>query len=149
MGRYITPDELFFKYPSLAKLGAGNKSTVDSYFIAPAEDFLDGRLAGSFGTPFSTSYPIIKELTQMVIYFTAMANRDNKKSKAIEAIFDKRIKLILAGELAITDGTDSEEIQEIWSNVDGYHPVHSMLGAEDELTEISSERLSDEEDERS
>lgn len=148
MGRYITPDELFFKYPSLAKLGAGNKSTVDSYFIAPAEDFLDGRLAGSFGTPFSTGYPIIKELTQMAVYFTAMADRDNKKSKAIEAIFDKRIKMILAGELAITDGTNSEAIQEIWSNVDDYHPVHSMLDAESEYTQVSSDRLSDEEDER-
>jgi len=149
MGRYITPDELFFKYPSLAKLGAGNKATVDSYFIVPAEDFLDGRLAGSFEIPFSTSYPVIKELTQMVVYFTAMANRDSKKSKAVEAIFDKRIKLILAGELAITDGTDSEELQEIWSNMDDYHPTHSMLDAESEYTQVSSERLSDEEDERS
>ena len=148
MGRYITPGELFFKYPSLAKLGAGNKETVNSYFIVPAEDFLDGRLAGSFATPLSTSYPVIKELTQMAVYFTAMVDRDSKKAENVRKEFERRINLILSGDLIITDGTDTLEAEKIWSNVDDYHPTHSMLDAESEYTMISSERLADEEDER-
>lgn len=149
MGRYITPEELFFKYPSLAKLASGNKDTVNSYFIVPAEDFLDGRLAGSFATPLSTSYPIIKELTQMAVYFTAMADRDIKKAEAVRKEFERRINLILSGDLVIQDGTDALEAEKIWSNVDDYEPTHSMLGAENPYTMISSERLNDEEDARS
>ena len=146
MGRYITPDELFFKYPSLKKLGGGNIKTVNSFFIVPAEDFLDGRLAGSFSTPFSTAYPVVKELTMMATYFGAMVDRDNKKASAVEKLFEKRIEMILSGDLSIHSDVEITDDAAFRSNVNDYHPTHSMLDEESEYTIVSSERLADEED---
>ena len=147
---YITYQELINRYSSIATWNM-SQSIVNSDLIYYAEIELNSRLGTHFTVPFATAYPTIKDLTLDLAFYKALRTKDPKKANEIRKAVLGRIEDIKAGKEFIYTGSGTLEASggvEIWSTTEDYHPVHSMLDAEDPLTDISSERLYDEADER-
>ncbi len=80
-------------------------------------------------------------------YYKSLYTKDPGKAEEIRVAVIGRIEDIKAGKEFIFTGSYTT-IQpnglltgEIWSNQKDYHPVHSMLGAEDSLTQVDSSYL--------
>jgi len=147
---YADYNDVIIRYPIIASWGK-TESEVSSDLIYFAEMELNGRLGSHFTVPFTTVYPIVKDLTIDLAYYRALRTKDPKKANEIRGAVMGRIDDIKAGKEFIYTGSGTLEASggiEIWSTTEDYHPVHSMLDAEDPLTDISSERLYDEADER-
>ena len=150
---YATFAELIVRYPVVAKW-ATNTVDVSSDLIYNAENELNGRFASHFSVPFSASHPTVKDLTLDLSYYNAIKTRVPKDAQRIHDVIIGRINDIKEGKEYIYTGSGTTiapnaSTDQVWSNLQDYHPVHSMLGAESPFTHISSERLQDLEDERS
>ena len=150
---YTTFAELIIRYPVTAKWAA-NTVDVSSDLIYYAEMELNGRLASHFSVPFSASHPTVKDLTVDLAYYNALKTRIPKDAKIIHDVVIGRIDNIKEGKEYIYTGSGttiapSAQTAQIWSNLEDYHPVHTMLGAENAFTRVSSGLLEALEDERS
>jgi len=150
---YTNYEEVIIRYPVL-KTWAKTPAEVNSDLIYYGEMELNGRLASHFTVPFSASHPTIKDLTIDLAYYNAIKTRVPKDAQRIHDVIIGRIDAIKEGKEYIYTGsgttiTPNPGTGQVWSNLEDYHPVHTMLGAESAMTHISSERLQDLEDERS
>lgn len=142
---YTDYEEIIIRYPILetwAKTGI----QVNSDLIYYAEMELNGRMASHFTVPFAASHPTVKDLTIDLAYYNALKTRVPKDAEKIHDVVIGRIEAIKEGKEYIYTGSGttiapSAQTEQIWSNLMDYHPVHTMLGAEHSLTQISSERL--------
>ena len=147
---YITYSELITRY---AALSTSSETNVNSDLIYYAEVELNGRLASCFTVPFAVAHPTVKDLTMDLAYYKNLRTKDPDKAEKLRKYIDGRIDNIKDGKEYIYTASGTLEpvdsgIADIWSTTENYHPVHSMLDAEDPLTMVSSERLYDEADER-
>jgi len=142
---YTDYEEVIIRYPVL-KTWAKTAIEVNSDLIYYAEMELNGRLASHFSVPFSGSHPTVKDLTIDLAYYNALKTRVPKDAQKIHDVVIGRIEAIKDGEEYIYTGsgttiTPAPQTGQIWSNLQDYHPVHTMLGAESPYTQVSSERL--------
>ena len=150
---YITYAEVIIRYPIIATW-TNSQSEVENDLIFYAERELNSRLASHFSVPFSGSHPTIKDIAMDLVYYKALYTKDPAKAKEIKDAVIGRIEDIKEGkEYIVTDSyttiaPDKDIVRPIWSNQMDYHPVHSMLDAEDTLTRIDSDYISALEDER-
>jgi len=149
---YVTFAEMIVRYPITAKWAA-NTVDVSSDLIYNAENELNGRLASHFSVPFIAAHPTVKDLTMDLAYFNAIKTRVPKDAQKIHDVVIGRIDDIKNGKEYIYTGSGttiapSAQTAQVWSNLEDYHPIHTMLGAESPYTHISSERLEALEDER-
>ena len=149
---YTNYEEVIIRYPIL-KNWAKTEIEVNSDLIYYGEMELNGLLASHFAVPFPAPHPTVKDLAIDLAYYNAIKTRVPKDAERIHDVVIGRIERIKEGKEYIYTGSGTTikptpgEAQ-IWSNLEEYHPVHTMLGAENEHTRISSERLQDLEDER-
>ena len=145
--------EVVARYPILEKWRS-NELDVTSHLIFYAEAELNGRLAQQFTIPFSPAPPVIKDLAGQYTYLHALQTRGKgEDAKAFREQLEARIKRILDGEEFIYSGSGTtfeaaDSSSGIWSSNENYHPVHSMLDAENSKTVIDPDRLDAEESER-
>jgi hypothetical protein len=151
MGRYTNYDELMVRYP-LIKTWTDKQSHVESYVIYFAENQIDSMLAPAFSTPFSAAHPTIKELSQDYCKYLSLLDQDQEKAQIVYDLISGRVDKLLSGKAYIT--TDSGSIVPsaaadlVWSNTKDYHPIHSMLDADEPETRVDSSMQSDLENER-
>ncbi len=149
---YATYDDLILRYPAASKWAA-TPSEVNSGMIHFAENQLNGMLASHFSVPFAGSHPTVVDLTIDLAYARGMLTRDPKGARAVLDLVMGRIKDIKEGKEYIFTASGTTIYATgggsgIWSSTASYHPVHSMLDAEDAHTMVSSEMLYAMEDER-
>ena len=149
---YTDYEEVIIRYPMI-KTWAKTEIEVSSDLIYYAEMELNGRLASHFSVPFSASHPTIKDLAIDLTYYNALKTRIPKSAKEIHNVVIGRIDDIKGGKEYIYTGSGttiapSAQTAQIWSNLEDYHPVHTMLGAENAFTRVSSGLLEALEDER-
>lgn len=149
---YATYNEVITRYPLIETLGK-TASEVSSDLIYYSEIEINGRLGVVFSVPFDAAHPTIKDLTIDLAYYRAIRIKDPDKAEKLWKSVIGRIDDIKAGKEDIYTGSGTLEMDimpgaEVWSTTQDYHPVHSMLDAEDPLTMVSSERLYDEANER-
>jgi len=149
---YINYTELTNRYQVITTWNT-SESIVNSDLIYYAEIELNSRFASHFSVPFSVAHPTVKDLTLDMAYYKALVTKDPEKAEKIHDVVIGRIEKIKEGKEYIYTGSGTYiepagSGAEIWSSTEDYHPVHSMLDAEDGHTMISSERLYDEEQER-
>jgi len=150
---YITYDELILRYP-IIETWNNSQTNVENDLIYYAERELNSRLASHFSVPFSGSHPTVKDLSLDLAYYKALYTKDPGKAKDIKDAVIGRIEDIKEGkEYIVTDSyttipPNANTTMPIWSTTMDYHPVHSMLGAEDALTGIDSDYIDDLEGER-
>ena len=150
---YITYSELTTRYATVANW-SGSETQVNSGLIHYAEVELNSRLASHFSVPFATAYPVIKDITMDIAYYKSLVMRDPEKAKLVKEALNDRIEALKNGdELIYTDSGTLIEASpttgsELWSNYEDYHPVHSMLDAEDPLTRVDSNYIDALENER-
>jgi len=149
---YITYTELITRYPVIATWNASS-TNITNDVIAYAENELNSLLASHFTVPLA-AHPTVKDLAMDLAYCRVWFPKDPKKAGEFRKAVYGRIESIKAGdEYIYTDSFTAIEPdgsgQEIWSTVQDYHPVHSMLGAESPYTHVSSDLLEALESERS
>lgn len=148
---YATYDELIVRYPAVKNWGL-NETEVSSDLLYNAGVYVDGRFAPKFTVPFSPTPPTIHDITLDVAYFKALWRFDPEKAKDFQDYVDGRIDGIMAGSSSIFTGSGSIAKggagDTVWSNTMGYQPTFSMLDASDPLSQVSSERLYDEQNAR-
>lgn len=149
---YVTYDEFIIRYPSLS---TSSQDNIEDDLLAYAEVEINGRFASHFSVPFSANHPTVKDLTMDLAYYRQIRLKDPEKAEKIRKDVIGRIDDIKAGKEFIYTGSGTLEFDgsaaigvDVWSTVENYHPVHSMLDPEDPLTEIDSSQLYDEADER-
>lgn len=152
---YITYDELITRYSVLATWN-GSQSNVENDLIYYAERELNARMASHFTVPFSAGHPTIKDLSIDLAYYRSLITTDPEKASDIKDAVIGRIEDIKAGKEYIYTGSNTtiapnntKPGEEVWSNLKDYHPVHSMLDADDPLTQIDSDYLDELDNERS
>lgn len=150
---YITYADLVARYPVIETKYAKD-SEVNSHLIYWAEHELNSRLSSHFSVPFSAAHPTVKDLAIDLSYYRPLLSIDPDKAEKFKAAIIGRIDDIKAGNEYIY--TDSHTViaaegsdDEIWSSTMGYHPTHGMLDTESEYTHVDSNRLYNEESERS
>ena len=152
---YATYDEVIRRYPLLESATGGGdytaESVVNSDLIYFAEMELNSRLASHFPVPFDDVPPTVRDLCIDLAYYRSIRYTDPDKAQKLRSAIDGRIDGIKDGKEYIytSSGTllapEAAE-DEVWSTVEDYHPVHSMLDAEDNAVDV--DRLGDEVDER-
>lgn len=151
---YITTADVLLRYP-LLKTMVDNGTILADDLIKYSEYQLNSMLASAYSVPFSGAHPTIKDISIDLCYLRAMIVKDPDKAKKIKEYVYGRIEALKKGEEEIyTDsGTTLDRVSagayEIWSTIEDYHPTFSMLDADNQYSDISSERLIDEEAERS
>jgi hypothetical protein len=149
---YITYNEVIERYPML-KTWAGNSPMLNNE-IAYAEYELNSRLATHFTVPISGTYYLIKDLAIDLTYYRTLRIKDPDQAAKIKDFINERIDGIKKGDelLIDTSGTQVEfkanAVNEIWSNVEDYHPAFSMLDTSNIYSQVDSARLEAEETER-
>lgn len=128
-------------------------SNINSDYIYYAEKEVEARLAPVYSVPFSAAHPTVKDLCIDMAYLRWLRMHKPKDGKIIQESIDDRINRVLDGSEPIITGSGSMEPTASGGDLPGsttedYHPAHSMLGAENEYTMISSDRLYDLEDAR-
>ena len=152
---YITYDELIVRYPIIATWN-GSQSNIENDLIYYAEREINSRLATHYTVPFSAGHPTIKDLCIDLSYYRTLVTKDPEKAEQVKDAVIGRIEDLKSGkEYIMTDSYTMIEPStnrpggEIWSTLMEFHPVHSMLGAEDSLTVVDSNYLEELENERS
>ena len=149
---YISYSDVIQRYPML-KTWSGNSPMLNDE-ITYAEQELNGRMAPNFTVPFSGSHPTVKDLAIDLTYYRAVRLRDPEVAEKFKEGILGRIEDIKAGkEYIYTDSNttiapDAALGEEIWCNLENYHPTMSMLNPSNPYSRISSERILDEENER-
>jgi hypothetical protein len=151
---YITYSDVSLRYP-IIKTWISESPILANDIITYAEHELNSRLSTHYSVPFSAAHPTVKDLCIDLSYLRTLRNRDTKQAGVLKKYIDERIENLKTGkEYIMTDSYTYIEPdatkgnQEIWSTVMDYHPVHSMLDADNAYTNIDSNRIQDEEDER-
>jgi hypothetical protein len=131
-------------------LATWSQTNVENDLLHYAAIELNGMMASHFAVPFGGNHPTVVDLNIDLAYYRAIRAKDPKKAAEMRQDIIGRIDAIKDGkEYIYTDsGTTiapSGGGAGIWSSVQDYHPVHSMLDAEDQ--EIDQDRLDDETDE--
>lgn len=152
MSHYVTPEEVMARYRVFATNSLSH-ITSDAIFYASKE--VESRLAKAFTVPFSEAYPTVKDLTIELCYVRYKSAIEPKLGDQLRKRLDARFANILSGvEGLITNSgfiapskISDADLPE--STTQDYYPVHSMLGAENEYTQVDPDRLDDLEDERS
>ena len=149
---YVTFADVVLRYP-LLKTSYQFTADVSSDVIYYAEKQLEGMLASHFTVPFAAAHPTVKDLAIDMSYYKAISLVDPDKAEKIWTTIGRRIDALKAGKESMITGSGTLDPAAtsrgaVWSNVSDYHPVHSMLDADDGYTMISSERLIDEIDAR-
>jgi hypothetical protein len=155
MGDYIGYEELVLRFPSIKSWNSGdkNQTMVESFMIPYAENRVNAALGMHFSVPFSGAHPTVKDLSFQFCKYYSLMDLDTEKAKSyyddvlqpwIERLTDGSEKIVTDSGTTLGAGAANE----IWSTTKDYHPAHGMLGAENEYTMISSERIDDEENDR-
>lgn len=148
MGRYCSVDQVAARFRKVSDV-LSYPDAVDSEFIVYAENYLDGRLAPYFTTPFSTNNATARDLSIDLTYAKVVQWNDPKVAKSIMDSVDKRIgDLIDGAAVMLTDNGDGVTpidggSRAAWSNTASYHSAFGMDDAE--FQHVSSLQLSDEE----
>ena len=132
MGRYINWDEVVIRYPELSDVRGA--AEVGSYFIAQAENMVDGLLHNKFTAPFSNNNATVKDLSVDATYIKMYRRSSPKAVDAMEKAFYKRIDRLMMGKEAMvtTSGTLVEASDsDIYSTTKGYHSPFGMGDVED------------------
>lgn len=134
-------------------VNTNSASNVFSDMLYYAEKEVEGALSPGFSVPFSAAHPTVKDLCIDMAYVRWLRMHDPKSGIQLNEELYKRISKICEGKEPLVTGSGTlspissgADLPE--STTEDYHPVHSMLGAEDELTRISSEWIQDLENER-
>lgn len=121
-------------------------SNAASDFIYYAEKEVESALSAAYSVPFSDSHPTVKDLCIDMCYVRYLRMNRPKDAKTLNDMLYERIGKIINGDEPIM--TDSGAMLPSMSDPDlpestteDYHPVHTMLGAENEYTRISPDRL--------
>ena len=152
---YITYAELITRYSIIATWN-GSQDNIENDLIYYAEREINSRLASHFTVPFSAGHPTVKDLVIDLAYYNTLKTKDPKKAGEIKGAIIDRIDDIKAGKEYIFTGSNTvippnNQLSgaEVWSNLKDYHPVNSMLDADDPLTAIDSDYLDELDNERS
>ncbi len=149
---YASYEDVIARYPVLKDWGK-QETDVNSDLIYYAEIELNGLLGTHFTVPFATTHPTVTDLTIDLAYYRAAITRQPDKVEGLRKRVMDRIERIKAGKEVIATGSGSLAVETsqvpVWSNVEDYHPVFSMLDAESEYSRVSSGMLYDLETERS
>lgn len=149
---YITYNEVLERYPML-KTWAGNSPMLATE-ITYAENEINGRLSTHYSTPFSGAHPTIKDLAIDLTYFRTLILKDPDQAVKVKEFVLGRIDGLKNGdEYIMTDSNtyitpEASKAGEVWTNMDNYHPVFSMLNADDPASKIDPNRIDAEENER-
>ena len=144
MTNYVNPEELYARYPGFEENSTTNVNSDILYYAARE---VEARLAKNFSVPFSENYPVVKDLVITAAWVRYQRDIDVKEGERLAKLLDERFKRILKGEEEIVSATGevlgrtSRDADTPWSTTENWHPVHSMLGAENEYTHVSSDRL--------
>lgn len=143
MGRYITWGEVTGRYQDAAKK-AGD-TPMGSYWLARAEDEIDGYLASRYTTPFSPTPGVVADLCVDLTYYKMIIQQEG--AKPIWEYIDYRLKAIVNGTMVLTSsGTALAQGTAAWSEHEGHH---TSFGPDDYLNyNISSQWVGDVQDER-
>lgn len=147
---YATADELIARHAVLKNWGYG-PADVTSNLIYFAETELNGRLAPYYSTPFSDTPPTVKDLTIDLSYLKALYSRNLEEWVIRNDAFELRMTRITTGVEPIFTGSGAVYAAGgmPWSSTQQYHPVHSFLDAEDPLTRVDCDLITEEVNERS
>jgi len=151
---YITYRELLARYPQFRAWHEGNESLVNSFCIAMAEAELNSRLATAYTVPFTTAYPVIKDLTFDLCYAKMMMSQNVEEyQKFYDNVIERINRLVNGDDLIYTDdgSTISPETgasSEIWSSTMDFEPTHSMLDAEHPQSAVDQNLVQYEENRR-
>jgi phage gp36-like protein len=150
---YATAEQLKVRYPVLISR-VKNLTEVGSEMIYFAAVDLDSRLGAKFTVPFTGPPPVITDLTLDLVACRIYTTADPEKAESICKSVQDRIDDILDGKTKIVtaSGTTLEFTgagQSVWSNMEDYAPVFSMLDPESEYSYVDSSRLDYEENLRS
>lgn len=150
---YITYNDVIERY-NMLRTWAGNSPMLNDE-IGYAEKELNGKLATHFSVPFSGAHPTIKDIAIDLTYYRAIRIKDPERANSFKESIIGRIKELKNGEEYIytdsdtTIAADNTKGGEIWSNLEDYEPMFSMLDADNPYSQIDSQRLYDEENARS
>lgn len=150
MGTYIEYNDLAARYRVFDTSSNANVSSDTIYY---AEKEVEAALAPAYSVPFSAAHPTVKDLCIEMAYVRYMRTRKPKEGRLLDKDLRDRIKRIVSGDEPLITGSGTLEPTATGADLPGsttedYYPVHSMLGAENEYTQISSDRLQDLEDTR-
>ena len=151
MDNYITPQELYTRYP-IFETNSSMAVNSDTIFYAARE--VESKLAQAFTIPFSEdgrTFPTIKDLvieTTLVRYYRLTEPKIGEK---LSDQLEKRFERIIKGEeYIVKDNGDflepdfsSKDEKIPGSTTENYLPTHTMLGAEHVETEIDPDRIED------
>lgn len=147
MGRYTTRDEVIARFPNAEDM---DTVSVESNFIAFAENEIDGLLGQYFTLPFSDNNITIKDLT---IELCGLRLSKNAKPSDIDRrhkIFMEKVNRLINGEQAMVLSDGTTMIQSVGdtfhSSTDDYTPIFGFGDIED--MEVDPDLIDDEDDER-
>jgi len=150
---YITYAEVLERY-SMLKTWAANSPMLNNE-IAYAEKQVNGILATHFSTPFSGAHPTIKDICIDLVYYRSLILKDPDQAEKIKPFIEGRFENLKNGkEYIMTDsntaiGPSATLNDEVWTNLEDYHPTFSVLDADNPKSVIDPDRIEAEEDERS
>ncbi len=149
---YITYADLVLRYDVL-KTWADSDAEVNSGLIFFAEMEFNGLMASHFSVPFSAAHPTVMDICMDLAYYKSLVTKDPKKALEVKEAITGRIDQIKEGKEYIYTGSGTTIVpsgrgDSVWSPYQDYHPVFSMLDAENVYSEVSSELLEELEDER-
>lgn len=145
MGTYIDYEDLAARYRIF---DTTSNTVVASDSIYYAEREVEAALAPAYSVPFSANHPTVMDLCIDMVYVRHLRSKEPKIGMQLDKALRERIKRIVSGDEPIITGSgtllsSSSGADLPASTTEDYYPVHSMLGAENEHTMISSDRLGD------
>lgn len=148
MGDYINYQDVAARHRIF---DTSSMSNVSSDMIYYAEREVEAVLASTFTVPFGAAHPTIKDLCISMVYARYMQIKNPKTGEYLYKSVRKRIENIRDGKEFIITGSGSmmsvvSDYDLPGSSNEDYHPIHSLLDAEDNI--IDSDLLDDLEDER-
>jgi len=149
---YITYAEVLERY-SMLKTWAANSPMLNNE-ISYAETQVNGKLATHFSTPFSAAHPTIKDIAIDLVYYRSLILKDPDQAAKIKPFLDGRFEDLKNGKEYIMTGSNTAIgpsatlNDEVWTNLEDYHPTFSVLDADNPKSVIDPDRIDAEEGER-
>lgn len=148
-GRYINWSDVVGRWNRAADVA--DATQADSYYIAPSESYVEGRLGAAYTAPFSSNNLTAKDLMIDETYWRMIRLTDSAKAKELRDYLDTRYSRLISGDEAMITTSGDMLIpggrDVIWSSTEEYVPVFGVLDVEDQT--IDPDQIEDEINERS
>lgn len=154
--RYTSVDKIHTRLPFIGSLS--NLTSADTTeYISDAESVLEAKVAKLYTIPISDSPYFDKLATDASIFeilskrvFTQERQNRSEWVDEFEEAFNK-VDKIASGEIPLLTSSGDlistrENVKEVWSNTESYHPTFSELGRLDQIQD--TDKLDDLEDDR-